>query len=83
MNKIVIRNVNLSFNIKKFLKEFANMLITLLINFFFDYDQVMLVEKCRDLTTFMIFLKLLKMIKLFQKVMNSIVQFVKIIIKIL
>ena len=65
MNKIIIRNVNLSLNVKKFLKEFANMLITSLINFFFDYDQVMLVEKCRNLTTFMIFFELLKMIKLF------------------
>ena len=46
MNEIIIRDVNLSFNVKKFSKEFANMLITSLINFFFDYDQVMLVEKC-------------------------------------
>ena len=42
----------------------------------------MLVEKCRDLTTFMISFKLLRMIKLFQKIINSIVQFVKVIIKI-
>ena len=46
MNKIIIYDVNLLFNIKKFLKEFADMLITSLINFFFDYDQIMLVEKC-------------------------------------
>ena len=82
MNEIIIRDVNLSFNIKKFLKEFINMLITSLINFFFDYDQVMLVEKCRNLTTFITFLELLKIIKLFQKIINSIAQFVKIIIKI-
>ena len=42
----------------------------------------MLVEKCRDLTTFMIFLEFLKMIKLFQRIINSIAQFVKIIIEI-
>ena len=38
MNEIIIRDVNLSFNVEKFLKKFANMLITSLINFFSDYD---------------------------------------------
>ena len=33
INKIIIRNANLSFNVKKFLKKFANILITSLINF--------------------------------------------------
>ena len=65
MNEVIIRDVNLSLNVKKFSKEFADMLITSLINFFFDYDQMMLVEKYRNLTTFMISFKLLKMIKLF------------------
>ena len=73
MNEIIIRDVNLSFNVKKFSKEFANMLITSLINFFFDYNQMMLVEKCRNLTTFMTSFELLKMIKFFQKVINSII----------
>ena len=72
MNEVIIRDVNLSFNIKKFFKEFTDMLITSLINFFFDYDQMMLVEKCRDLTTFMTFLEFLKMIKFSQKIVNLI-----------
>ena len=83
INEIIIHNVNLSLNVKKFLKEFTDMLIASLINFFFDYDQMMLVEKYRNLTTFMISFEFLKMIKFFQKVINSNVQFVKIIIKIL
>ena len=82
MNKMIIRDANLSFNVEKFSKEFANMLITSLIDFFFDYDQITLAEKCRNLTTFMTSLKLLKMIKLSQKIINSIAQFVKMIIKI-
>ena len=82
MNEMIIRDINLSFNIEKFLKEFADMLITSLINFFFDYDQVTFIEKCRNLTVFMISFKLLKMIKFSQKVINLIVQFVKIIIEI-
>ena len=83
MNEVIIRNINLSFNVKEFSKEFADMLITSLINFFFDYDQVMLVEKCRNLTTFIISFKLLKIIKFFQKNINLIAQFIKMIIKIL
>ena len=83
INEIIIRDVNLLFNVKKFSKEFADMLITSLINFFFNYDQVMFVEKCRNLTTFMTSLELLRMIKLFQKIINSIAQFVRMIIKIL
>ena len=82
MNKMIIRDVNLSFNVEKFLKEFANMLITSLINFFSDYDQITFVEKCQNLTTFMISFKFLKMIKFSQKVINSIVQFVRMIIEI-
>ena len=64
MNEMIIRDVNLSFNIKKFSKKFTNMLITSLIDFFFNYDQITLVKKCRNLTTFMILFKFLKMIKL-------------------
>ena len=79
---MIIRNINLPFNVKKFSKEFANMLITSLIDFFFDYDQITLAKKCRDLTTFIIFLEFLKMIKLSQKIINLIVQFVKMIIEI-
>ena len=45
MNEI-IRDVNLLFNIKNFLKKFVNMLITSLIDFFFNYDQITFVEKC-------------------------------------
>ena len=82
MNEIIIRDVNLSFNVEKFSKKFANMLITSLIDFFFNYDQITFIEKCRNLTIFMISFKFLKMIKLSQKIINSIAQFVKMIIKI-
>ena len=73
INEIIIRDVNLSFNVEKFLKKFANMLITSLIDFFFNYDQITLVKKCRNLTIFMISFKLLKIIKFSQKIINLIV----------
>ena len=82
MNEIIIRDVNLSFNVEKFSKKFINMLITSLIDFFFDYNQITFAEKCQNLTTFMTSFKLLKIIKLSQKIINLIVQFVKIIIEI-
>ena len=72
MNEVIIRDANLSFNVKKFLKEFADMLIASLIDFFFDYDQITFAEKCRNLTTFMTSLELLKMIKFSQKIINLI-----------
>ena len=79
---MIIRDVNLSFNVKKFLKKFANMLITFLIDFFFNYDQITFAKKCQNLIIFMISLEFLKIIKFSQKVINLIVQFVKMIIKI-
>ena len=83
LNKIIIRDANLLFNIEKFLRKFANILITSLIDFFFNYDQITFIKKCRNLIAFMISVEFLKIIKFLQKIINSIVQFVKIIIKIL
>ena len=80
---MIIHDVNLSFNVEKSLKEFADMLKTSLIDFFFNYNQITFVEKCRNLTIFMTSFKFLKMIKLSQKIINSIVQFVRMIIEIL
>ena len=62
MNKIIIRNVDLSFNVKKFLNEFAKICVAFLINFFFEYDQIILIEKFRNLIAFIISLNLLRMI---------------------
>ena len=73
MNEMIIRDVNLSFNVEKFSKKFADMLITSLINFFFNYDQITFVKKCQNLTIFMISLELLRMIRLSQKIINLIV----------
>ena len=83
MNEVIIRDVNLSFNVEKFSKKFANMLIASLIDFFFDYDQITFAEKCRNLIVFMISFELLRMTKLSQKIINSIAQFVRMVIEIL
>ena len=38
MSEIIIRDVNLLFNVEEFLKEFARMCVAFLIDFFFEYD---------------------------------------------
>ena len=58
INEVIIRDVNLSLNIEEFSKEFAKMCIVFLIDFFFEYDQMILIEKSRDLIVFMIFFNL-------------------------
>ena len=82
MNEIIIRNVNLSFNVEKFSKKFTKMCVAFLINFFFEYDQMILIEKSRDLIAFMIFLNLFQIIRLSQNTINSMTQIVRIIIEI-
>ena len=49
MNEIIIRNVNLSSNVEEFLKEFVKMCVVFLIDIFFKYNQMILIEKSRDL----------------------------------
>ena len=82
MNEIIIRNINLLFNIEELLKEFARIYVVFLIEFFFEYDQIILIEKSRDLIAFMIFLNLFRITQLSQNVINSMTQFVRIIIEI-
>ena len=59
------------------------MRVTLLIDFFFKYNGIILIEKSRDLIVFITFLNLLRMTQLFQKAINSMTQFVRVIIEIL
>ena len=70
INRVMIRNINLPSNIKEFLKEFKKICVVFLINFFSEYDQIILIEKSRDLTAFMIFLNLFQMIQLSQNAIN-------------
>ena len=76
MNKVIIRNVNLSLNCENFMKDFVSMIMSSLLNFYADYDQMKLNEKSRNMIVFQTFLKLLKMTIIFIRVMNSVKQFV-------
>lgn len=72
INKMIIRNANLSPSINEFSKNFVECFIVLLIDFFSNYDQIKLDIFNRDMTAFMTSIELLRMIKLFQKIINSI-----------
>jgi hypothetical protein len=60
MNRVIIRDAKLSSAMNEFSKEFADCVIVFLMNLFSEYDQLSLIEKCKDMTTFMISLDLMK-----------------------
>ena len=59
LNRVIVRDANLSLSANKFSEEFASYSISSLIDFFLDYNQVELDKKSLDLTTFMTFLSLM------------------------
>ncbi len=83
MNRIIIRNANLFSAIDEFSEEFADCAIVSLVNLFSEYDQLSLIEKCRDMIAFMTSFDLMKMTTIFMKAINSVTQFVRIVNKII
>jgi hypothetical protein len=83
MNRVIIRNANLFSAMNEFSKEFANCVIVSLMNLFFEYDQLSLIKKCKNMIVFMTSLDLMKMITIFMKIINSVTQFVRMINKII
>ncbi|KAF8857457.1 hypothetical protein BDZ45DRAFT_592751, partial [Acephala macrosclerotiorum] len=83
INSITLRNTNIFFSINKFSEKFIKYFYTFLINFFFKYDQFILNVRNKNITIFIILLKLLRIIISFQKIINFVVQFIRVIITIL
>jgi hypothetical protein len=83
MNRVIIRNANLLFAMNEFSKEFADCVIASLMNLFFEYNQLSLIEKYRDMIAFMISFDLMKMITIFMNAINLMTQFVRMIHKII
>jgi hypothetical protein len=67
----------------EFSEEFADCVIISLMNLFFEYDQLSLIEKCKDIIVFMTSFDLMKMITIFMKKINFVIQFVQMINKII
>ncbi len=83
INRVTIRDANLSFAMNEFSKEFVDCVIVSLMNLFFEYDQLSLIKKCKDMIVFMTSLDLMKMITIFMKAINFVTQFVRMINKII
>jgi hypothetical protein len=83
MNRMTVKDANLFSSIDEFFENFTDCAIASLIDLFFEYDQVELNRQSRDLIAFMTFIELLRMIILSMKTINSVAQFVRIIMKIL
>ena len=71
-NKHSIHDANLLLFVDEFSKEFASCKVALLIDFFSKYNQVELDIRCRDMTTFITLLGLLRQTTLPMGVTNSI-----------
>ncbi len=65
INRVIVKDTNLSLSIDEFSEEFTDYIIASLIDFFSNYDQIELNEKSRDLITFHTLIGLLRMITLF------------------
>jgi hypothetical protein len=83
INRVTIRDANLFFTIDEFSEKFANCAIALFVNLFFDYDQLSLIEKCPDMIVFMTSFDLMRMITIFMSAINLMIQFVRVINKII
>jgi hypothetical protein len=83
MNRVIIRNANLFSAIDEFSEKFADYAIVSLVNLFSEYDQLSLIEKCREMTIFMISFDLMRMTIIFMKAINFVTQFVRMINKII
>jgi hypothetical protein len=73
MNRIIIRDTNLFSAIDEFSEEFINCAIVSFMNLFFEYDQLSLIKKCRDMIVFMTSFDLMKMTTIFMKTINFVI----------
>jgi hypothetical protein len=83
MNRRSMRNANLFSSIDEFFKNFADCAVASFIDLFSEYNQIDLNRQSRDLIAFITSIKLLRMIILLMRAINSVAQFVRIIMKIL
>ncbi len=83
MNQVTIRDANMPPLSDEFVESFAGCQMASIIDFFSGYDQVELDVRSRDIIAFQTPLRLLQMTRLPQGAINSPVQFIQIVTKIL
>ncbi len=83
INKVTIKDVNISLNIEQFVKEFTGLQAVSLVNIQSEYDQIELDKKSCDITGFMTVLDLLQHCTFIQEEINSVAQFCRAMVQIL
>jgi len=83
INKVTIKDINISLNIEQFMKEFIDLQAVSLVNMQSEYNQIELDKKSCDITGFMTVLDLLQHYTFIQEEINFIVQFCRAMVQIL
>jgi len=83
INKVTIKDVNISSNIEQFVKEFVSLQAVSFVNMQSEYNQIELNKRSHNITGFMMMLNLLQHYTLIQEEINSVAQFCRAMIQIL
>jgi len=83
INKVRIRDVNISSNIKQFVKEFIDLQAVSFVNMQSEYNQIKLDKRSCDIMSFITVLDLLQHYTFIQEEINFIAQFCKAMVQIL
>ena len=75
MNEVTIKDINLSSNLNKFAKNFTGISISLLMNYFSEYDNFLSHAESRDMMAIITLLDLLRQTILLQEATNSVTQY--------
>ncbi len=83
INKVTIKDVNISLNIEQFVKEFVDLQAVNFVNMQSEYNQIELNKRSCDITSFMTVLDLLQHYTFIQEEINFIAQFCRAMVQIL
>ena len=72
MNEVIIKNANLSPNLNKFIENFTEMSISLLVDYFSGYNNFLSHVKSRNMIVIIILLDFLRQTILLQGMTNSV-----------
>jgi len=83
INKVTIKDVNISLNIEQFVKEFVDLQAVSFVNMQSEYNQIKLDKRSCNITDFMTVLDLLQHYTFIQEENNFIAQFCRAMVQIL
>jgi len=83
INKVTIKDVNISLNIEQFVKEFVDLQAVSFVNMQSEYNQIKLDKRSCNITDFMTVLDLLQHYTFIQEEINFIAQFCRAMVQIL